>query len=122
MMDLIMSSGSLGLVVAAFIFFVTLFLVAKRWIELSTTMVLLLFALASGLMISNQDFIREYLKGSSQEHVHDVDVKVAHFQEQVLKVYDGLRADMEIQKHKLQTLSEEVQSYKKGQQKEKNAL
>lgn len=101
-----MDCNSLALFTSAFIFFITLFLVAKQWIGFSLTLVLLLFTLASGLVISNQNIIQEYIKGSPDEHIYDVDAKVSHFQEQMLKAYDSLRADLEIQKHKLQALED----------------
>jgi hypothetical protein len=113
MIQALFSDNSIALIVSAFIFFITLFMIAKQWIQLPAAAVLLLFSLFSGLLIANQDVIRDCLKGTDSERVHDVDIKVAHFQEHVLKAYDGLKADVEIQKHKVQALSDEVQELKK---------
>jgi hypothetical protein len=113
MIHALFSDSSMALIVSAFIFFITLFMVAKQWIKLPAAAVFLVFSLLSGLLIANQNVIRDCLKGTDSERVHDVDIKVAHFQEYVLKAYDGLKADMEIQKHKLQALSDEVQELKK---------
>lgn len=118
MMECLLSPGSIALAVAAFIFFMTLFLVSKQWIGIGMAVILLLFSLISGMIVSNQALIHEYISGPSDGHVRDVDTKVDHFQEHVLKAYDSLKADLEIQKHKLQSLTEEVQTLKKEQKPE----
>lgn len=114
------SSNAAGLAVAAFVFFVTLFLVSKQWIGVSITVLLLLFSLVSGLIIVNQDLFRNALSGNPSNHNSDTDIKIANFHEQVLKSYDNLKGELEVQKVKLQTLSEEVQDLKKKQNEPKS--
>lgn len=108
------SGNGLALSVAAFIFFVTLFMVAKQWIGFGITVILLLFSLIAGLIIANQDIIRNGLSGAPTEQAKDFDLKMTHFNEQILKAHDNLKAELEIQKHKLQTLTEEVDELKKS--------
>lgn len=110
-----LSTHATALAASAFIFFLTLFLVSKQWIGFSITLLLLLFALFTGVIIANQDIFRNALTGIPSSHISDSDIKTANFQEQILKEYESLKAEMEIQKHKLQGLSDEVQELKKKQ-------
>lgn len=107
----------MGLFTAAFVFFITIFLIAKQWIQIPMALLLLIFSLVSGLIVANQDALRDCLKGTESERMHDVDLKVGHFQEQMLKNYDAIKADLEIQKHKLQALSDEIQAIKTEEKK-----
>lgn len=107
------SSHATALAVSAFIFFITLVLVSKQWIGFSVTLLFLVFSLIAGIVISNQDIFRNAITGNPSNHIKDLDFKMTNFNEQVLKSYDSLKAEMEVQKHKLQALSEEVQELKK---------
>ncbi len=109
----ILSNNSVALAVAAFVFFVTLFMVAKQWVGPAITITLLVFSLLAGLIVAEQDIIRNALSGTPTEQAKDIDIKMANFNEQILKAYDTLKAEVEIQKLKVQTLSEEVQDLKK---------
>lgn len=109
------STNATALAAASFIFFITLFFVSKQWIGFSITMLLLFFSLITGLIIVNHDVFRDAIRGTPTNHFKDLDFKMTNFNEQVLKMYDSLKAEMEIQKHKLQALSDEVQELKKKQ-------
>lgn len=106
------SNSSLALVIAAFIFFITLFMVAKQWISISIVIVLLLFSLISGIVVSEQELLRKTLIGTPSEYTTDIEVRMATFHEQILKAYDNLKGELELQKHKIEALSKEVQELK----------
>ncbi len=63
--------GVLGFLVSSFVFFITIFLVSKRWIGFSITLLLLLFALVSGMTIANQQMLLRQINSSS----HDTSVE-----------------------------------------------
>jgi hypothetical protein len=110
MNSILVNSVALGM--AGFVFALTMFLAIKHWIGFSITFLLLLFALSAGVLIANHDIIRDYLKHNLVESPQDVDLKVAHFHEQVLQSYDALKTDVEMQKHKLQVIADEIHTMK----------
>lgn len=109
----LLSNSGIAFGTAALIFLITLIFVAKQWIGFFITLLFLLFSLAAGLAISNQDLIRSYLQGHAMDHAGDSDIKMTQFQEKILKDYDSMRTELEIQKHKIQTLSDEIEALKK---------
>jgi hypothetical protein len=54
------SNNVVALVIASLIFIVTVALVAKKLISFLITIVLLFFAIASGMAIANNDLVRQY--------------------------------------------------------------
>lgn len=106
------SYAGAALTISFLLFFVTLFMTAKQWIGFPLTFLFLLFTLLSGITIANQDVIRSYLTTPPTEHSPDMEIKIANFQQQILKLYDNLKAELEIQKHKLQATTEEVHDLK----------
>lgn len=100
------SNNALAFGVAALIFFITLFFAVKQWIGFSMGVLFLMFAWLSGLTLANYDLIRSYLEGSLHDSFKSADLKTALFQEQVLNKYDGLKAEVEVQKHQIRLLSE----------------
>lgn len=111
----IMSDNEIALGVAILIFFITLIFVAKQWIGFFMTLLFFIFALAAGLGISNQEQIKNYLQGHPLDHVCDSDIKMTQFQEKVLKNFDNLKVELEIQKHKIQLLSDDIHALKNQQ-------
>lgn len=61
------SNNALALAVAALIFIVTVTLVVKKVISFVITLILLFFAIMSGLAIANNDIVRDYLKQWTHE-------------------------------------------------------
>jgi hypothetical protein len=110
----IMSDSGIAFGVAALIFLITLVFVAKQWIGFFTTLLFLLFSLAAGIGLSNKDSIKNYLKDHPLDHVCDSDIKMTQFQEKVLKNFDSLKTELEIQKHKIQELLDNIQALKKS--------
>lgn len=113
LVDCLFSLNSVALATAGFIFFITLFLTAKQWINFSVTLLLLLFALISGLVIAHLDLFRSHVHESTSEQDKHLDLKISNFEERVLKAYDNLKMEIEIQNHKLDTMHEEIENLKK---------
>lgn len=114
------SNTGAALTIGFLLFIITMILTAMRWIGFSVTFLLLIFILISGVIIANLDAMRKCFENPSTEKVSDIDLKMANFQEQILKSYDSLKAEVEIQKHKVQVLSEEIEHLKKPEPKEIN--
>lgn len=68
--ELPISSDALGLIIAGLIFLVTVTLIAKKLINFLITIVLLFFAIASGMAIAHNDLVREYFKKEKMPY-HD---------------------------------------------------
>lgn len=113
--ECVFSLNSVALAVAGFIFFITLFLTAKQWVSFSITLLLLVFTLITGLIIANLDLLRTSAHEMSTEQDKQIDLRISNFEEQILKAYDNLKMEIEIQKHKLETMNEEVDAIKKQQ-------
>lgn len=66
--ELPISSDALGLIVAGIIFLVTVMLIAKKLISFLITVVLLFFAIASGMAIAHNDLVRAYFSKEKVSH------------------------------------------------------
>lgn len=66
--ELPISHDALGLIVASVIFLVTIMLIAKKLINFVITIVLLFFAIASGMAIAHNDLVREYFRKEKMPH------------------------------------------------------
>lgn len=107
------------------IFLITLFLVARRVIGFTLTLLFLIFALLASFAVANKDLIRHYFenlsKGGSKESSAQPQGKAPTYQsaessstthevpimEQLQKAYDDLKEEFEIQKKKFQSFLEE---------------
>ncbi|MEX1013319.1 MAG: hypothetical protein WD595_04130 [Waddliaceae bacterium] len=67
--------GVLGFLVSSLVFFITIFLVSKKWIGFSITLLLLLFALVSGITIANQQLLLKRINSgetvSTGDYLHE---------------------------------------------------
>jgi hypothetical protein len=113
------------------IFLITLFLVARRIIGFTLTLLFLIFALLASFAVANKDLIRSYFenlsKGGSkatsaqaspqassqgkaptyQSAENSSASKEVPIMEQLQKAYDDLKEEFEIQKKKFQSFIEE---------------
>lgn len=110
------STTGAALTIGLVLFIITMIMTSLRWIGFSITFLLLLFTLATAVAVANLDVIRTCIQSPALEHSANVDVKIAGFQEQILKSMDSLKAEVEIQKHKVQALTEEIENLKKAPQ------
>lgn len=95
------------------IFLITLFLVTKRIIGFTLTLLFLLFALVAAFGVANKDLVRNYFenlqKSNKTESYQSSGAKAtdATISEQLQKAYDDLKGEFEIQKKKFQSFLEE---------------
>lgn len=113
-LNYILTNNVIAYTTAFIIFVVTVFLVVKRLIGFVLTLVLLFFAIASGLAIANMDLFREILRGMVYEKPED---RIQHaknetFKDQVLHAYDELKSQFEEQKKNLQDVYDAYKSKK----------
>lgn len=100
----------LALLIAILIFLTTLFLVVKRWIGFSITLLLLLFSLAAGIIINNQQVFQGYLDHySSTRHLPEADANSDVFQKQILQAVTDLQIEMQTEKENLLQLKKQMQ-------------
>ena len=103
--DYILSNNVIAYTTAFIIFVITVFLVVRRLIGFVITLLLLFFAIASGLAIANMDLFREILRGMVYEKSEERK-KDDTFKSQVLQAYDELKEQFEEQKKNLQEFLE----------------
>jgi hypothetical protein len=100
----------LALVIAILIFLITIFLVVKRWIGFSLTLLLLIFSLAAGLIINQQQTIRDYLNSSSSSsNPMALNESQDPFHTQVMKALEDLRLEVNTEKENIRHLMSQVQ-------------
>lgn len=101
------SEPILALLIAVLIFLVTIFLVVKQWIGFSITLLLLLFSLAAGLIISNQQMLRGY---ASDYHVKPLqDSNQDAFKKHIVQAVEDLKAEVDSEKEHLRHVVTQVQ-------------
>lgn len=106
-LDIIQSDQALALLVTTLIFFVIIFLVAKRWIGFSVALLLLLGALAVGLFFNNQNDFQTYLNPSATS-IHKDDSE-EDFHKQMLHAMADLKTEVDAEKENLRRLMGQVQ-------------
>ncbi|MCE5317231.1 MAG: hypothetical protein LLG04_07700 [Parachlamydia sp.] len=94
------------------IFLITLFLVAKRLIGFTLTLLFLLFALVAAFGVANKDLVRKYFENLSKGKTETYQASGAKageatISEQLQKAYDDLKSEFDIQKKKFQSFLEE---------------
>lgn len=98
------------------IFLLTLFLVYKRAIGFTLTLLLLLFALAASLAVAHQKEIKEYIDSLSKERPSTSTYKAQGapsententLTDKLQKAYDDLKEEFEIYKKKLEDYLEQ---------------
>lgn len=104
------STHVIALLIAIFIFIITIFLVVKRWIGFSVTLLLLLFSLAAGLVISHQQDFQDYLNtplSTSSSLAPSEDSQDA-FHKQMLQAVEDLKVEVNTEKENLRGVMNQV--------------
>lgn len=106
LIDFLTENSTLAYITALAIFIITIILLARRIIGVIVTVVLLLFALLSGLAIANHDLFREILTSFKYEPEKNQEDKVSYYKHQLTKAYDEIKEEFEHQKQKIEKLYE----------------
>lgn len=114
--DFITANTTLAYVTAFIIFIITLVLVVKRLIGFMLTLLLLLFAILSGLSIANHDLFRELLQNFKTENVSSNEDTSTYYKNQFYKAYEDLKREFEEQKQKLEAMYEAYKTSSKEKQ------
>jgi len=91
---------------ALFIFFVTIFLVIKRWIGFSLTLLLLLFAITAGVVIRHHRLLESYLlvyKNNEFENQESL------FQKQFVQAVSDIKGELSTENDNFQKLVNQVE-------------
>ncbi len=102
--DFFTNNTTLAYTTAVVIFIITIYLLAKRLIGFMVTLLLLAFALFSGLAIANYDLFREILTSFKYDPAKNKEDQFTHFKAQLSKAYDELKEEFEEQKNKVEAL------------------
>ena len=100
----IQSEQVTGLLIAAFIFFITILAVAKSWINFPITLLLLLFSLVVGLAVSNQSHIQSYY-GSPHPKMDD---NQDTFNKQMKQAFENLQSEVDLERDNILRLMSQV--------------
>jgi hypothetical protein len=91
----ITSNEVLAIIIPALVFMVVLYLVVKRLVSFVITLVLLLFALLSGLSIVNYDVVGDYFRGDlTQENTMELKESLAEFRDPIFEAFKELKDDI----------------------------
>jgi hypothetical protein len=101
------SESAIALLVAAVIFFITLFLVVKQWIGFSLTLLLLLFALVAGFMVNNQHVLNCYT--SEHQEIRLQDKEEDAFKKQIFQAIEDLKIEVNSEKENIQHVMAQIQ-------------
>lgn len=114
--DFLTSNTTLAYLTALAIFIITLILLARRIIGVIVTVILLIFALLSGLAIANHDLFREILTSFKYEpeKIQGGDT-LNHYKNQIIKAYEEIKEELEKHSNKIEALYE---NYSKPAEKE----
>lgn len=117
--DFITSNTTLAYVTAFIIFIITIVLVVRRLIGFMITLLLLAFAILSGLSIANHDLFREMLQSLKTNQISPQEDKSTYYKNQALKAYEELKKEFEEAKVKLESMYEAYKTSSKERQEEK---
>ena len=94
-LEFLLSAQTLAIALPALVFIITVYLIIKRVATVMITIILLLFAILSGLAVMNYDVVREYAKGGvSTEEVDHIKTSLDQFREDVLEAMQRLQEDI----------------------------
>ncbi|WP_075882895.1 hypothetical protein [Candidatus Protochlamydia sp. W-9] len=113
------SEPRLALLIAVLIFFITIFLVIKKWIGFSVALLLLIFSLAAGLVIKNQQFFETY---ASEYHHQFHNQENEAFKKQILQALDDIKKEVNIEKENCHQVMNQVQAIFEQMDAEKQKL
>ena len=116
--DFITANTTLAYITAFIIFVITLVLVVKRLIGFMLTLLLLAFAILSGLSIANHDLFRELLQNFKTENVPSTEDKTTYYKNQFYKAYEDLKKEFEELKQKWEAGYEAYKSSSKEKEKQ----
>lgn len=99
---LLQNENALAFLAAATVFFVTVFLVAKKWINFSFATLLLLFAIVTGLVIRYQDVFIPHPASKQADPSPAVPT-------QFLQAFEDLKIEVDTDKDHLNHIMDQVQ-------------
>ena len=96
------SEHVLALIIACLLILTTILLVVKKWIGFSGALLFLIFSLAAGLLINNQNAFQHYFNAySSTPHSGTDEVSQGAFRKQMLQAVEDLKTEVSEQKRKI---------------------
>ncbi|KIC71898.1 hypothetical protein [Candidatus Protochlamydia amoebophila] len=113
------SEPRLALLIAVLIFFITIFLVIKKWIGFSVALLLLIFSLAAGLVIKNQQFFETY---ASEYHHQFHNQENEAFKKQILQALEDIKKEVNIERENFHQVMNQVQAIFEQMDAEKQKL
>ncbi len=116
--DFLTANTSMAYLTAVIIFIITLILLVKRLIGGVIFVILLAFALLSGLAIANHDLFREILTSFKYEPEKFREDTYTHYKNQIQKAFEEIKEAYEQQAKKIESAYD---SYQKTHEAEKPA-
>lgn len=110
--DFFSNNTTLAYVTAVVIFIITVVLLVRRLIGFMVTLLLLAFALASGLAIANYDLFREVITSFKYDPAKTKDDQYTHIKTQLGKAYEELKEEFQDQKKKIEAMYDAYTSSK----------
>jgi predicted PurR-regulated permease PerM len=93
--DMLFTSEGLAIAIPAIIFIITVYLIVKRLISFLITLILLVFAIVSGLAIVNHKTVGEVVKGEvSEQRYEELKQSLSEFKNQIQEAFRELQQDL----------------------------
>lgn len=118
--DFLTSNTTLAYITAIAIFAITIVLLVRRLIGFMVTLLLLAFAIISGLAIANHDLFREILTSFKYDPEKNKEDKFTHFKDKLSQAYEELKEEISEQKRKIEAMYEAYTSPSEPEKKEEN--
>lgn len=109
-LDFFVNNNGAAFAVALIIFIITLLLIVKRSIGFIYTIILLAFALISGLFVANADLFREILRGFTLGSTPEEQETVVQLKNQFYKSFDDLKTEFKDQKVEFQKILDKAKT------------
>ena len=100
------SDPFVAFLIAILIFFFTIFLSVKQWINLPLTLILLLFSLAAGTVVNTQRHLKGYVLGNSK----GLNQSSVEFQDQLREAFETIKIELSAEKDSLLKIGSQVEA------------
>jgi hypothetical protein len=103
------SDPVLALAVAVVIFLLTILLVVKRWVGFPGACLLLLLALAAGILFNHRQAFHYYGTSSQTSSLAPVEASIDTLQKQLLLTVEELQREIKVEKENVQQIMKQIQ-------------
>lgn len=106
--EILHNEAFVAIITSTIIFFITILLVAKKWIGFWTTFLLLLFSIGAGLAIGHYRTIQNYAENYQNPNQVDQEELDGNFKTQIKQAVENLKKEVDVEKDTLDLVVKQV--------------